>query len=137
MRHKMILAVAVAGLVAGSAWAVTAYAGQAAGHKGMFAPKFTPEQRAERMAKVLGLTDAQKNAVVGIITTRRAEIKAVILDKGLARAQKRARIVEIFRSTHANIRALLTPEQQAKFDALTQKIKERIKERRVARQGAQ
>ena len=87
------------------------------------------KERMQKLAKYLDLTPQQEKAVMAILQARRAQVMAIRQDKGLAPPEKRAKIVQIFRSTHDSIRALLNPEQQAKFDKLCGKIKERIKER--------
>ena len=70
----------------------------------------TPEQRVDRIAQDIGLTPAQKAQFLQIERDYSAKMEALRNEKKAARtAQRQAQ------------RALLTPEQTVKFDALPQK----------------
>lgn len=128
MRRALILAGVAVGLVALLTWGASAYAAQKeelAGH----AARLTPQERVDRLARFLDLTEPQKTAILAIMEARCAQVKAVIQDQNLTRPEKRARVRQIVKSTHDSIRALLNADQQAKFDKLCGKIKERIRER--------
>jgi hypothetical protein len=68
-------------------------------------------ERFEKMRSELGLTDQQTTAVRGILDETRNEYRAV-------RTELRPRFDEPRQKARARIRALLTPEQQQKFDAM-------------------
>jgi len=72
------------------------------------------KKRTEHLTKQLGLNDEQKTKVEAILTTQHEKIKA------------------LHEETDASIKAILTPEQQTKFDQLQQQRKqmrqEKIKE---------
>src|SRR5438552_6830691 len=68
-------------------------------------------ERFEKMRSELGLTDQQTTAVRTILDETRNEYRAL-------RTELRPRFDEPRQKARARIRALLTPEQQQKFDAL-------------------
>jgi Spy/CpxP family protein refolding chaperone len=68
-------------------------------------------ERFEKMRSELNLTDQQTTSVRGILDETRNEYRAV-------RTELRPRFEEPRLKARARIRALLTPEQQQKFDAL-------------------
>jgi Spy/CpxP family protein refolding chaperone len=74
--------------------------------------------RVEKLSTELGLTDEQKASVAALYKEENAALKVITEDKSLERAAKIARNKEIREAHASKIRALLTPEQQAKFDAL-------------------
>ena len=69
-------------------------------------------ERFERMRSELKLTDQQTTAVRTILDETRNEYRAL-------RTELRPRFEEPRLKARSRIRALLTPEQQQKFDALT------------------
>jgi Spy/CpxP family protein refolding chaperone len=75
-------------------------------------------RRIDRLATELGLTEEQKTLIAAIQKEENAALKTVSEDKFLERAAKIARNREIRDAHAAKVRALLTPEQQVKFDAL-------------------
>ena len=70
-----------------------------------------PQQRFEKMRKELNLTDDQTKAVSAILDDARNEYRAL-------RGELRPRFEEPRMKARAKIRALLSPEQQQKFDAM-------------------
>ena len=74
--------------------------------------------RMKMLAEKLQLTDAQKAQVKTIMSSVEEQAKALRDDETLAKEDKRAKMMEIRKSTHDQIRALLTPDQQKTFDAM-------------------
>jgi len=68
-------------------------------------------ERFENMRRELSLTDEQTTAVRAIIDETRNEYRAL-------RAELRPRFEEPRQKARTRIRALLTPDQQKKFDAM-------------------
>ena len=68
-------------------------------------------ERFEKMRTELNLTDEQTKAVHAIIDETRNEYRAL-------RTELRPRFEEPRQKARARIRALLTPEQQQKFDGM-------------------
>jgi Spy/CpxP family protein refolding chaperone len=99
----------------------------------------TPEQQAKlqelraqrktemynRMSAELGLTADQQTQIKAIMDKKQADMAAVRADTSLTPEAKVARIKEIRDASMAQIRALLTPEQQAKLDAMHKNVKAR------------
>jgi Spy/CpxP family protein refolding chaperone len=67
-------------------------------------------QRDKELAEKLSLTDAQKQQLADL---RKSQAEAAKAAKG-----DRAKMAELMKTAHDEVRALLTPEQQAKFDAM-------------------
>lgn len=83
--------------------------------------------RIEKLSAELNLSEDQKAQIAAINKEENAALKVVSDDKALDRSVKMAKNKEI-RATHvAKVRALLTAEQQAKFDALNAKSDEKDK----------
>lgn len=74
-------------------------------------PEKAMHERFERMRRELNLTDEQTKSVSTILDETRNEYRSL-------RAELRPRFEEPRQKARAKIRALLTPEQQQKFDAL-------------------
>jgi HlyD family secretion protein len=74
----------------------------------------TPEQIRERLVASLGLTDEQQRKLDPILAETRAQMQAL---QGLADEERQARGARLREASRARIRALLTPEQQVRFDA--------------------
>ena len=76
----------------------------------------------ERLNSKLSLTPEQRTQVAAILDGKREKIQAL-------RAQIRPQFKEIRASTSAEIRRILTPEQQKKFDVMNAKWEEKVKRR--------
>lgn len=74
-------------------------------------PEKAMHDRFEKMRTELNLTDEQTKSISAILDETRNEYRAL-------RAELRPRFEEPRLKARAKIRALLTPEQQQKFDAL-------------------
>ncbi len=80
--------------------------------------------RMEHLTKMLDLTAAQQEQVKAVFDGSQGQRKAII-DEPLSRADRRAKLKALMDDTRAKIRAVLTPEQQQKFDAMRQMRHER------------
>ncbi len=74
-------------------------------------PEKAMHERFEKMRSELNLTDEQTKSISAILDETRNEYRAL-------RAELRPRFEEPRQKARTKIRALLTPEQQQKFDAL-------------------
>jgi Spy/CpxP family protein refolding chaperone len=72
----------------------------------------------EDLTQKLNLTADQQKSVGDAIKTSRDQMKAIRGDDSLSDDDKRAKSRELTAATRAQIRALLTPDQQAIFDKL-------------------
>jgi Spy/CpxP family protein refolding chaperone len=105
----VLVAVFVLGSVTGAAL-TGLYRSRASGDRAG-AHEHAMHERFEKMRTELNLTDEQTAAVRAIIDETRNEYRAL-------KAELRPRFEEPRQKARARIRALLTPEQQKKFDVL-------------------
>jgi Spy/CpxP family protein refolding chaperone len=83
-----------------------------------------PGAMMERAAKELNLTPDQDAKWKEINKQERAALEPLRDDASLSREDRRAKAMEINKGFAAQRRALLNPEQQAKFDELRTKMRE-------------
>lgn len=75
---------------------------------------FTPEQQVARVDEAVTLTADQKTKVTAIFAKLAEKMQA------LPQEERREKGQELRTAANKEVRALLTPEQQAKFDAMPQ-----------------
>lgn len=89
----------------------------------------TPEKREALRAKIdgarkeLNLTSAQESKIKQIIESRKAEFQSLHESKTLTPEQKRAEFKKMHTSVKEQIRQVLTPDQQKKFDEMASKAR--------------
>ena len=95
-----------------------------------------PEKVVAMLDAKLALTDSQKSELVPIIAERQQKIKALAADT-TGRPRRRARKAEeIFKDSDKKIKKILSPEQQEKYAAMEQQMREQVMERmREAKSG--
>ncbi len=81
-----------------------------------------PARIVDRMSRQLSLDEKQKAEIYAIMEARRPELLALKKDA-------RARFIAIREGADAEIRKVLRPDQQPKFDALTARWRERMRAR--------
>lgn len=92
------------------------------GEKGGFHGKGDfKERKAEHLDSKLDLTDEQKTKVDSILESKHEQAKAIF-------QESHPKLEALKKSTDQEIRAILTPEQQVKFDKLAQEKEEKHKE---------
>ena len=74
--------------------------------------------RLKQLSDALGLTEEQKNKVGPLLLEESTALAALYADKSLDDAARKAKGIELRDGFSAKVRALLTPDQQAKFDLL-------------------
>jgi len=88
-------------------------------NEGKTKPKsITKVDRLKQLSDALGLTEEQKTQVGPLLQEEITALAALYADKTLDDAAKKAQGRELRDGFSAKVRALLTPEQQAKFDLL-------------------
>jgi protein CpxP len=85
-------------------------------------------ERGERFAQELNLTPEQKTDLKSIHENEKQQAQAIKSDSSLTADQKKAKLKELRKSSHQEMMAKLTPDQQKKF-------KEMHKGRRGHRHG--
>lgn len=78
----------------------------------------TPDAQVQRLNTAVTMTDAQKAKVRAIYQEEAAKLQAVRDDTKLTQEARMAKLQEIQTASRASIRALLTSDQQKKFDAM-------------------
>jgi Spy/CpxP family protein refolding chaperone len=111
MTRKLITLIAAGGLTLGSLAYLQAQAPSGPGHEHGPGPKHHMENPLEHLSETLNLTAEQKAKVQPIIDQAKPQIAAIHEEA----MQKMRTIME---STGAQIRPLLTPAQQEKYDAM-------------------
>jgi Spy/CpxP family protein refolding chaperone len=79
--------------------------------------------RLKELAERLNLTDDQKAKIKPILQDEMKALKALREDDTLDKDAKREKMMEIRKAHAAQILAILTPEQQAKFKAMQERRK--------------
>jgi protein CpxP len=77
-----------------------------------------PEERVKQLDEALKLTDDQKTKITALLKTQQEKMAPLMADQSMSREDRRAKMMEIGKTTQDGIKALLTPEQQTKFDAM-------------------
>jgi periplasmic protein CpxP/Spy len=83
-----------------------------------------PQARLDRMSKKLNLTDDQKAKIKPILDNEAQQMKALKSDTSTAKQERRAKAMEIRKSSMDQIRPMLNSDQQAKLDQQMQNLKE-------------
>jgi periplasmic protein CpxP/Spy len=133
MFHRSMLRVAVLAIGATALSAFPAMAqdpatppppgGQYGGHGGRGDMR---GHQIEFLTKKLSLTPDQVTQVKAIDADTWKQSKAVHEDTTIADADKRSKMMDIHKASQDKIRALLTPDQQTKFDAMQAEMKNRM-----------
>jgi protein CpxP len=95
-------------------------------HPGMHHEE-SADQHLQMLSEKLNLTDDQKAKLRPILQDQMLQMKAVREDSSLSQEQKRAKMKSIHESSHDQINAVLTPEQQAKFEQMRKEQMEKHK----------
>lgn len=98
-------------------------------------PPMNPERRVQRMQRRLDLTPDQTAQLRTILVDGMQKMDALRMNGSMAAQDLHARIEKTRKQMEANIRGLLTPEQQAKFDQMQAQMRSREKERRSEQQN--
>ena len=77
-----------------------------------------PERRLEMMQRRLNLSDAQTAQIRTIFSESQAKMEALRSDTSVAPEDRRAQMMTLHQDEQAKVRAVLSPEQQAKYDAM-------------------
>ena len=130
MKRKLITLTTAAALALGAAVTMNAHPrGEGGGHRG-HGKMFRGGMAVEHLTKDLELTDAQKAQVQPIVDQAKPQLRQIHQE---AREKSRA----VMETAAAQIRPLLTPEQQQKFDAMRaahEKMREARRELHEAKQ---
>jgi protein CpxP len=84
-----------------------------------------PGRRAEMLQRRLNLSDSQTAQVRQIFTESRAQMETIQTNTSLAPADRHAQMRSVHQGEEARLKAVLTPDEQAKFDAMQERRQER------------
>ena len=88
----------------------------------------SPEAHLQMLSEKLNLTEDQKTKLKPIFQDQAQQLKAVSDDPSLTPEQKAAKKKAIHETTHDQINAVLTPEQQEKFKEMKREGMEKHKD---------
>lgn len=79
---------------------------------------FDPAKRAEMLSKHLNLTSDQQAKVTDIFKQEQSQMQSLHSDTSLSQDDRRSKMMDIHKTTNDQVRALLTADQQKKFDEM-------------------
>jgi len=79
---------------------------------------FDPAKRTEMLTKQLKLTSDQQAKVLDLFKSEQSQMESLHSDSSLSQDDRHSKMMEIHKTTNDQVRALLDPEQQKKFDAM-------------------
>ena len=77
-----------------------------------------PAKRTEMLTKQLGLTSEQQPKVQEVLKSEQSQMEKLRSDSSLSQEDRRGKMMDIHKSTNDQIRALLTDDQQKKWDEM-------------------
>ena len=80
--------------------------------------QFDPAKRTEMLTKLLGLTSEQQPKVLDILKSEQSQMEALHSDSSLSQDDRRGKMMDIHKSTNDQVRTLLNPDQQKKWDEM-------------------
>jgi len=86
---------------------------------------FDPEKRTAMLTKQLKLSSDQQSKVEDILKSEKSQMDSLRSDSSASQEDRHSKMMEIHKSSNEQIRALLDPDQQKKFDEMQSKQMER------------
>lgn len=110
--------------------------GQMGGPGGHHDPAQMEQRQLDMMTKHLKLTPDEVTQVKAIDETQHTQMMALRQDTATPQDEKRTKMMAMRQDREAKIRAVLTPDQQPKFDEMVARQKERMEHHRGGPEGA-
>ncbi|HTS58437.1 MAG TPA: hypothetical protein VMH03_12895 [Terriglobales bacterium] len=82
---------------------------------------FDPEKRTAMLTKQLKLNSDQQAKVGDILKSEKSQMDSLRSDSSASQEDRHSKMMEIHKSSNEQIRALLDPDQQKKFDEMQSK----------------
>ncbi|HMP81661.1 MAG TPA: hypothetical protein PKA41_03010 [Verrucomicrobiota bacterium] len=76
------------------------------------------QERVQRIAEELKLTDEQKTKITGVLESQVGKMRALREDQSLSQEQRREKGREIREEVNKQVKEILTPEQYAKWEQM-------------------
>jgi Spy/CpxP family protein refolding chaperone len=119
MQSKRLLTIILSGAMAMSVAAVAQTGNPSTSSDDTHSATTSPNrERGEKLAQELNLTPEQKTELKTLRENEKQQAQAIKNDSSLTPDQKKAKFQELRKSTHEQMMAKLTPEQQQKFKEL-------------------
>lgn len=87
---------------------------------------FDPEMRTQRLTRMLNLSSEQQAKVLEIFKSDKAQMESLHSDSSLSQADRHAKMMDLHKASDEQVRAVLNPGQQKKFDAMRERREERM-----------
>lgn len=88
-----------------------------------------PAARTEHLTKKLKLNADQQTKVQSIFTSEQSQMQSLRADSSLSQQDRHAKMMDIHKSSSDQVRAVLNPEQQKKWDEMQAKQEQRWQHR--------
>ncbi len=89
-----------------------------------------PTRRTQELAKMLTLTSDQQTKVQAALESERSQMDSVRQDSSLSAQDRRTKMMDVHKGTDAQIRAVLDPSQQTKWDEMLARRQQWMQNRR-------
>ncbi|HTU43250.1 MAG TPA: hypothetical protein VMF10_16195 [Candidatus Aquilonibacter sp.] len=87
-----------------------------------------PQQRTEMLTKRLNLNSDQQAKVLDTLKSEQSQMESLRSDTSLSREDRRSKMMEIHKTSDDQIRGVLDPDQQKKWDAMQARREQRMQE---------
>jgi periplasmic protein CpxP/Spy len=98
--------------------------------------RFDPDRRADMLTKRLNLSADQKTKVADIFKSEQEQMQKIHADASVSQPDRRAKMVDIHKASSDQVRALLNPDQQKKWDEMQAQRDQWVKGRHEPAPGA-
>ena len=99
------------------------------GGRGGHGGRMDPEQQTKMLTEKLNLTADQQSKVKAIFTDHQKQMQSFMQDQSMSRDDKRSKFEQMRSDTDSQVRAVLTGDQQQKFDAMLKEREQRMGQR--------
>jgi periplasmic protein CpxP/Spy len=86
--------------------------------------RMDPARRTEMLTKKLNLTSDQQAKVMDIFKSEQSQMEGLRSDSSLSQDDRHSKMMEIHKTSNDQVRALLNPDQQTKFDTMQSQHKQ-------------
>jgi len=97
--------------------------------------RMDPNQRVKMLSEKLNLTKDQQSKVKDVFTSQQKQMQSLMQDQSMSREDKRSKFEQMRSDTDSQVRAVLTGDQQQKFDALLKDREQRTGKRQHGDHG--
>src|SRR5690242_10422485 len=95
-------------------------------HQGRHHREMDPAKRTQHLTKKLNLSADQQSKVQGLLQDEQTQMEGMRQDTSGSQQDRRAKFMEVHKNTDDQIRAVLNPDQQKKWDEMLSERKDRM-----------